>query len=472
MNRSILIVICDFLLVSLLAFSNLDASKLTDFSGDKTIKMEVAANQAESQQDLGSVMRLALEDERKKQDALVAELVNTREAAARQQAALSERDKQIAVFQQEIKSRDQQTAQLQDQQKKLEQQYYSAQTNIQGLSQNLQRTSAEAVVSKEKLAAMEFEVQKKKDEAAKLQKQISDLAQSNQLAMAERQQLASQIQLAENEKRHAAEQAAFMREEVKHERAEKSKLADGVKSLAQEIHDSRTLSPNVIFSEFVTNRVILRFNATRSTILGIDSNRNKDTQTFLVTDGMQTYAVCHVQDTPLVLWNPGIDWESLTGTLNVTSTSFTISTLAFHQQDPRVVFIPVSNEQVQKLHCKVYKPAADPFKFQTAVVVGGSEGYYGECNFQMDLSTPQYLKMDHNSIKGLFGKFNPSRGDLVFSKGGDLLGVMVNNSYCLVLRNFPPMATFYLGLNMASQKTGDSLSRMGAFIQGLPQKLQ
>lgn len=472
MNRSILIVICDFLLVSLLAFSNLDASKLTDFSGDKTIKMETAVHQAESQQDLGNVMRLALEDERKKQDALVAELVNTREAAARQKAALSEREKQITLYQQEIKSRDQQTAQLQEQQKKLEQQYNSAQTNIQDLSQNLQRTSVEAVVSKEKLAVMEAEVKKKKDEAAKLQKQISDLAHSNQLATAERQQLATQIQLAENEKRHAAEQAAFMREEVKHERAEKSKLADGVKYLAQEIHESRLLSPNTIFSDFVTNRVVLKFNATRSTLLGIDSNRNKDAQTFLVTDGMQTYAVCHVQDTPLILWNPGIDWESLTGNLSVTSTSFPITTLSFHQQDPRVVFIPITNEQAQKLHRKVYKPATDPYKFQTAVVVGGSEGYYGECNFQMDLSTPQYLKMDHNSIKGLFGKFNPSKGDLVFSKGGDLLGIMVNNSYCFVLRNFPPMATFYLGLNMASQKTGDSLSRMGAFIQGLPQKLQ
>ena len=38
--------------------------------------------------------------------------------------------------------------------------------------------------------------------------------------------------------------------------------------------------------------------------------------------------------------------------------------------------------------------------------------------------TPEYLKMDHSVVRGLFGKFNPSHGDLVFNKSGELLGVM------------------------------------------------
>jgi hypothetical protein len=161
----------------------------------------------------------------------------------------------------------------------------------------------------------------------------------------------------------------------------------------------------------------------------------------------------------------------MTGTLNAPTVSFPVTTLSFHQEDPRVVFIPVTDEQALKLAHKIYRPAADPFKFQNAVIVGASEGYYGESNFQMDLTTPQYLKMDHNSLKGLFGKFNPSRGDVVFSKGGDLLGVMVNNTYCLVIRNFEAMATFRLGPNMANQKTGDTLGRLGLYVQGMPQKL-
>ena len=56
----------------------------------------------------------------------------------------------------------------------------------------------------------------------------------------------------------------------------------------------------------------------------------------------------------------------------------------------------------------------DGDNLQDAVLVGAREGYYGESKFQIDLSTPNYVKMDRNSFKGLFGKFNPSRGDLVF----------------------------------------------------------
>ncbi len=68
--------------------------------------------------------------------------------------------------------------------------------------------------------------------------------------------------------------------------------------------------------------------------------------------------------------------------------------------------------------CKIYHLANDPYVFQDAVVVGTREDYYGQCKFQIDVSTPQYLKMDHNSLKGLFGKFNPSSGDLVLSQDG------------------------------------------------------
>ena len=76
------------------------------------------------------------------------------------------------------------------------------------------------------------------------------------------------------------------------------------------------------------------------------------------------------------------------------------------------------------------------------MLVGANEGYYGECNFQIEPNTPQYVKLDRSLLKGLFGKFNPSRGDLVFSRTGELLGIMVNDTYCLTIRNFAAAATF------------------------------
>jgi hypothetical protein len=521
MNRSILIVICDFLLVSLLAFSTADINKTTSEGVPRQVKLNLATNQVNNRQDLAAVMRLALEQEHKGRELLVGELARTREAAGQQQALLSEREKQVQTFRQELQQKaqqaaqleqqqknlrqelqqkeqqtvqleqqqknlrselqqkDQQTAQLEQQRTSLMQQYAAAQTNVQTLSQQLQSTSAEALMSKEKLAAMQTELRKQAEQAAAFQQQLGQLAQSNQLVLTEKQRLAGQLQVAEAEKRLITEQVSHMQEEVKVERAEKAKLADGVKALAsksdqlaKEIQQNRPLAPNTIFNQFVSNRVQATFWGVRPGLLGLESNKRTETQSVLVTDGTNTVALCHVQDTPLSFSFPGTEWQGLTGTLGRNTVTVPIRTLSFYQLDPRLVFLPLTAAEARELGGTAYRTSSDPYKFQDAVLVGAQEGYYGECTFQIDLNTPLYVKMDHNSIKGLFGKFNPSRGDLVFSRTGELLGVMANNTYCMMIKNFNPTATFQFAQDVRNQQTGETLARLYSLIAGLPPKLQ
>ena len=468
MNRSILIVICDFLLVSLLAFSTVDINKVSDNASQRSIQTEIATNQVDSGKDLAAVMRLALNEERKNRDQLLGELAKT-------QGSASEREKQMQAFQQQLQTKEQETARLQQQQSELQRQFASAQTNIQTLNQQLQSTSAE---SKEKLAAMEAEARKQAQQAAALKQQLAQLGQSNQLALAEKQRLSTQLQVAEVEKRSATEQAVRMQEQVKVEREEKAKLAEGVKALAtksseltQEIRENRALAPNTIFSDFVTNRVQAGFNFVRAGLFG-DATKRKETETVLVSDGANIFALCHVQDTPLTLWNPGTEWEALSGTLGRNTSSVPIHSLSFHATDPRIVLMPVTAAEARALGCKVYRISPDPFKFQDAVMVGAREGYYGECKFQIDLSAPEYLKMDHNSLKGLFGKFNPSRGDFVFSKTGELLGIMANSTYCMMIQNFNAAATFRFAKDVRDQHTGQVLSGLFSRVFAMPFKLQ
>ena len=479
MNRSILIVICDFLLVSLLAFSTVDINKTTSEGVPRQVKTTITANPIDSRQDLASVMRLALEQERKGRETLLGELAKTREAAGQQLALLSEREKQVQTFQQELRRREEQTAQLEQQQTNLLQQFAAAQTNIQTLGQQLQSSSSDALISKEKLAAMQAELRRQAEQAAALQRQLGQLSESNQLVLTEKQRLAGQLQVAEAEKRMATDQAIRMQEEVKVERAEKAKLAEGVKALAsksdqlaQEIQQNRPLAPNTIFNQFVTNRVQASFSAVRSGFLGMESNKRADAQTVLVTDGTNTVALCHVQDTPLSFGDPGTDWQGFAGTLGRDTTFIPIRSLSFYQLDPRVVFMPITQAEARQLGGKVYRASSDPFKFQDAVLVGAQEGYYGECTFQIDLTTPLYVKMDRNSLKGLFGKFNPSRGDLVFSRTGELLGVMANSTYCIMIKNFKATATFQFAQDVRNQQTGETLARLYSLIARLPYKLQ
>jgi hypothetical protein len=473
MNRSILIVICDFLLVSLLAFSTVDLNKASMTGAPLVMKENVATNTPVSgRQDLGDVMRLALDEERKNRDQLVGELTRTR-------AVITQQDQQIQNVKGQLQTKEQMAAQLEEKQTDLQRQFAAAQTNVANLSEQLHATAVESLISKEQRAAMEAEARKQSEKAAALEQQLAMLQKTNQSILTDRMALQNQLQMSEASNRSTLVQMSQLQEEVDAQRRENVRLADGVKvlatkssDLAREIHDSRPLTPNMIFEEMSTNRVLANFTGVKSGIFGGDSSKDKQTQIILITDETNTFALCHVQDTPLTLWSPGTQWEELRGNLVRGAASYPIPSLSFCIMDPRVVLIPVPAAQVHTLGCKVYHLAKDPYVFQEAVVVGTREDYYGQCSFQIDVTTPQYLKMDHSSLKGLFGKFNPSSGDLVMSKSGELLGVMANSSYCAIIRNFEPAATFRFGLAGRNQPTAQTLSTLYTYVTDLPFRLQ
>lgn len=470
MNRSILIVICDFLLISLLVFSSVDINQVANDGQAQTMRTEQATNRVDGGSDLAAVMKLALDDEQKRRELLLGELAKTR-------ATASEREKELQSSQQELQSSQQRLLTTEQQRAGLQQQFAATQTNLATLGQQVRVSSADATISKAKLAAMEAELRKRAEEAAALQQRLAQLAQSNQNVLSEKQRLANQLQVAEVEKRHATEQVVAMKEQVQVERAEKAKLAEGVKALAtnstqlaQEIRENRPLAPNTIFDEFMANRVRASFNAFRPGLF--DTNERKTTGSVLVASGTNIFALAHVADTPLTFSVPGAQWKTLTGTLAQDSAEVPIRALSFLLQDPRVVFMPVSASEAQRLRAKIYRLSDTPFKFQDVVLVGVGENYYGECRFEIDPSAPAYVKLDRNLLKGLFGKFNPSRGDLVLSKTGELLGVMANNTYCLLLKNFDATATFDFGPDVRAQNTGDTLSALYSVVQQMPSKLQ
>ena len=455
MNRSILIVICDFLLLSLLTFST-DINRMADENTQPPTRVAVATNNVpDTGKDLAAVMKLALEEERRGHAQLQQQLAAARDAANQQQAALN--------------------AHAQDYQR-LQQQFADARTNLENLNRRLQDNSAQA---QQQLAATHAEAQRQSELAAVLRQQLDLLTRSNLLAQAEKQKLAQQLQLAEAERHAATERAAMMQQEVQAERTQNARLAEGFKSLAtnssqltQEIRANTPLAPNLIFSQFVSNRIAANILASRTGFLGANSSNSKETKTVLVTDGTNTYALCHVKDTPLKLWDPGTDWDALTGTLAANFAQVAIRSLSFHQADPRVVMMPVGPTDVRQLGGRVYRISADPYKFQDAVLVGADEGYYGECNFQIDLNTPNYVKLDHSLFRGLFGKFNPSRGDLVFSRTGELLGIMVNSTYCLMIRNFAQAATLQFGSDVRAEHTGSIFSQLYFNVFNMPLRLQ
>jgi hypothetical protein len=478
MNRSILIVICDFLLISLLAFSTVDMKKLAHPAAARAMQLNPGTNQVSGRQDLGDVMRLALDEERKNRDQMRGELT-------RSQAVIQEQSQQIQSNRSQLQSKEQQAAQLAEERAKLteeqthlQNQVAAAQTNIATLNEQLHTSAVETVITKEQRAAVEAEARKQSEKAAALEQQLALLQKTNQAMQTDRMAMQNQLQMSEAANRSAMAQMSQLQQQVQDQQRENGRLAEGFKAMAEsssnlvrEMHESRPMTPNMIFEELISNRVLASFTAVKPGLFKADAE-DRRAHIILVTDGSNTFALGHVQDTPLMLWDPGTQWEELRGTLAHGSAVVPIASLSFSKLDPRVVLVPVAAADARALGCKVYQLSKDPYVFQEAVVVGTRDNYYGECRFQIDMATPNYLKMDHNSLKGLFGKFNPSKGDLVLSKSGELLGVMANDNYCASLRQFETMATFRFGPQSRQQKTAQTLATLYSVVSKMPYRLQ
>ena len=94
MNRSILIVICDFLLVSLLVFSTPDTDEDHWRDGrEPRCRSEQATNAPSGGKDLAMVMRSALTEEQQKREQLHPNWTKRASTAAQQQKQLSRKRK-------------------------------------------------------------------------------------------------------------------------------------------------------------------------------------------------------------------------------------------------------------------------------------------------------------------------------------------------------------------------------------------
>jgi len=290
----------------------------------------------------------------------------------------------------------------------------------------------------------------------------------------------------EADKQHLREQAADLQKQVETERAERAqveqtsvKLAQGVGQLAQrsgeltrEIRDNRPINANVLYSDFLANQVETTFTADRKGLFG-RIHRSKTTPTVFTTDGKQVYALLHFSDTVFSLVENGENWESVGVAFDRPSGYHgQAASMEFLAIDPRVVVVPVDASQAAAMGVKVYPLATDPFKFPEAVLISGRGKGYGAVGIKLDPDHPGYVQVDNRFFKRLFGDFAPSRGDLVFSQTGELLGIMVNSDYCALVKDFTPLETIQTGADVASQQTAPLLDGLGARVRSLPLDLQ
>jgi hypothetical protein len=462
MNRTLLLILCDFLLLNLLALTRWEKAEPARPSQPPV--PQLAANAQSADQDLLTAMRRSLVDERTLREQTAAEL----SSAA---AALATRERELTAAEAERTRLGTSLAQTQQ--------------AAAALTARVTAAVQEATLTKEQVARLQKELEDKRAEADRQQQALVTLEKQQTEARARIENLSVAVKVAEQEKVLLKETADTYKQQAQAERVEREKvqatttqLAAGVGQLAEksgeltrEIRDNRPINANVLYSDFLANRVNTTFTAIRPGLIG-NINRTKAAQTILVTDGVQIHALLHVADSPFSLIEQGFDWDRITVEFNrPPSYRSTAGSFSFLSLDPRVIAIPVTAEQAAALGAKVYQTTLDPVKFPEVVLISSSGKGYGEVSFKLDASQPGYVRVDNRIVKRLFGDYDPTRGDLVLSKTGELLGVMVTNDYCALVSNFLPARSVKTG-DVSTAGVGAVLNDIGARYRALPFRLQ
>jgi hypothetical protein len=459
MNKTLLLILCDFLLLTLLALTRWEdatpAPPANAASASPAAARPSGAGAATAEQDMVAVMRLSLEDEQARRDALAQNLALTETAKAEVEAARTKLAENLA--------RSEETAAK--------------------LDQNLTASRAAAEAERLRNEQLARDLAAREAEAKQREAELARVAAAETAARARVEELAVSVGVAQREKQILEEQTVTLRAAVEAERAERQRvqattteLAAGVGQIAEqtgaltkELRDARPINANTLFNDFIARRVRARFAASRASFLGPVA-REFETHTVLVSDGKDTVALLHVDDTPFDWRAPSQpDWERLELTLTRGQAGARPTRIAFTSLDPRIVAAPLTAFEAARLGGdQPYLLALDPFRFPEAVLISAGGRGYGELPFKLDPANPGYVKVDNRLVRRLFGDFAPSRGDLVLSKTGELLGLMVSADVCALVTNFLPQRELELGPDLKANPTGPALEAVAKRYQLLP----
>jgi len=497
MNRSLLLVICDFLLLSLLALARFDEPEDQQApEAERAIQQDAAANQ-----DLIDVLKMSLDAEQVNRDELSTELEETKEELEARAKALAEREAKLEQTQQTAdqlaaeksqleKQREQlaqakaqaeaERARLAEQSETARQKLAEAERDRVALAKSLAEVKETAATSTERLRSMQEELAEKAAAVDKLAADRERLASEVKAAELEKQTLATQLEVSKTEARTRAEQLEVAQRNIELTQREKERmqqttqtLAQGVGQLAQEteqvreeIKRAQPLSMNTIFDRYQKNKVRITLDARESGVFGA-TNEQYQFDTVLVRDGTSVYALIPVNKTPFA--DSGL--LGVTGYIQFGQRRGRFDSIGALTADPRILALRLPSNFPESWGINAFELAREPLKFPKSVLVN-DQGKYGEVGFKIVPSHPEYLDMEGSIFNDLFGSFAAREGDLVFSQTGNLIGVMINGDHAVIAPSAEISAKVALGEKFNEADIAIYQSRLRANNGVLPPELR
>lgn len=498
MSRTLLLVICDFLLLSLLALARFDTPEP---DAGQALADDVRLDER-IDQDLFDLLALSLEAERDERSGLAEELDLTREELENRARQLAEREQELAERTQAAETISREADALRRERERLAAEKARAEEErrefldrFEATRKRLEQTEEDRLAVTRELAGLressaeererarqlQEALRRQQEELARLAEERERLESERRTADMERMALRSQLEVAEAERRLVAENLETARQEIVLSREERraiqrttEQLAEGVGALAdstagirQAVKQLQPVSMNALFEAFRQNRVGLVFDYEERGLLG-SSRRSIELNTILATDGSRNLALAHIDDTPF--GRTGL--ENVEARLTIDGRQFRVPRVGFLAADPRIVAVAVPSNLIEEAGVQAFPLAAEPLRFPDAVLIDNRENYYGESPIRLDPDTERYMRMRSTLVNRLFGEFSPGRGDLVFAKTGEFIGIMVNNSYAAILPGLS--LTAVLNLNDAFERTEAESVRVNITdsVRNLPREIR
>ena len=523
MNRSLLLVVCDFLLLSILALARFDVPKDAVIAQDdqKVVSKEVVERISDGENYDDVVAELEATNETLLEN-LSSDKNDLVEQKLKLEAEIAQRQKELEQKELEIASKDaviEGNEEALDLAKKEAQQLEAQRQEIERKREELLQSNAASKKELELLAKNLEQAKKKSEELAEMK------SKKEKEAEAARLELAASVERAKAQELAASEAKALLIEEKKRSDellASAAKIdqkidtlnkgLDGVgqdlKSVGEglagvgekistvsldvqesvevqkenfrKLNERQTRSVNEIFTRYEENKVNLEL--TFSHKFGITQSAREDkfsVDTILMVDGNFVYALVHAKDSPFrVEFNPR-RLVSVTGTISGDRLSkpLEVKEIAF-MDDPRILIVPLyaNPQELTKSGLELFQAPQNPFLFDDAVVVDVKDSRFGQTKCLRDEKDGRYIEVDEKHFAFLTGAFNPGKGDLVFSQKAELLGIMVNGDYAFHVKNLGSRieggSRTLLGSSFQAEKTNTLLRELTKNLSGLNKKFK
>ncbi|MDP0498958.1 MAG: hypothetical protein Q7P63_02555 [Verrucomicrobiota bacterium JB022] len=455
MNKSLLVMICDFLLISILALVRFDDPPEDEPAPQAQAQ---AAAQQGQEQDMVEVLRMSLEEEEARRQALAQNL-------EQREAQLQEREQALQQTSEELTMTREERERLAAERERLAQEREQLASSVEQLEQTRAEREQELQRQQEQARQLQAELKAQQDALAESRAAAERLAQAQAEAEQRAQLLQTNLQVSQTESRILRENLDSARAEVETARVQAEQAADraerlstNVAQLAQtqqqstqqiqkQIEEAQPINQNEIFKRFEANRVRLAFSFQRPQLLGGWSSETSQAPAVLVQDASgQTYALVEASMTP---FDPTTldNLRAVRAQMRIGDRTLSITEIGFLREDPRVISIALPDRFVQAAEKTPFMLAREPLRFPQAVLVGQQQDRYGEVGFRVSSGANDYINLDSRVLSRLFGDFAPVRGDFVFAKTGHLMGVMVSNGQGVVLQSLESQAYLPLGDN-------------------------